>query len=346
MDLSTQYLGLTLKHPLMLGASPLVDDLDAVRRCEDAGAAAIVMHSLFEEQLAPTARMPSAPIHEPPFADGSFFRTEPSAFALGPDEYLEQVRRIKAAVQLPVIASLNGFSDGEWLKYARLVDQAGADALELNVYRVAIDPVHDAERVERETIAMLYSAKSHTTLPVAVKLSPYYTALSHFAARLVAAGADGLVLFSRFYQPDIDLERRQVVHQLELSSSTDLLLRLRWLAILSAQVDRTLSVSGGVHSAPDALKTVMAGAHGVQLVSEILKRGPRRFGEILNLMQLWLEAHGYSSLQQVRGTMNLSHCPDPPAYERASHLQILNACSREYATNTNTNTNLDSARLR
>jgi dihydroorotate dehydrogenase (fumarate) len=175
---------------------------------------------------------------------------------------------------------------------------------------------------------MLESVKALSSLPVAVKLSPFYTSLSHFTARLFDAGADGLVIFNRFYQPDIDLEKLSVVHQLELSNSSDLLLRLRWLAVLSAQTKRTLAVSGGVHSAPDALKAVLAGAHGVQLVSEILQRGSNRFTEILGLMTLWLEAHGYDSLAAIRGKMNLVHCPDPASYERAAYLHILNACSK------------------
>ncbi len=317
MDLSVQYLGLTLQHPLMLGASPLVNDLDMVRRVEDAGASAIVMHSLFEEQIAGDAAL------EP--------LVERSKFVRGPEEYLEHVRLLKDTVAIPVIASLNGVSNGDWLDYARLIEQAGADALELNVYRIASTPCDGARAVESRTIEMLKSAKALSSLPVAVKLSPFYTSFSHFVARLVDAGAGGLVLFNRFYQPDIDLEKLAVVHQLELSTSSELLLTHRWLAVLSAQTDCSLAVSGGVHSAPDALKSVLVGAHGVQLVSEILKRGPRRFSEILQLMKLWLEAHGYDSIAAIRAKMNLIQCPDPAAYERSAYLHILNACSRPEA---------------
>lgn len=331
MDLSTRYLGFTLPHPLMLGASPVVDNLDAVRRAEDAGASAIVMHSLFEEQIAidHDAAQHVASHHES-FSEALYFRPSRDEFALGPDEYLEQIRRIKAAVQVPLIGSLNGVTNGGWLEYARLIDQAGADALELNVYRVTTSPDQTGEEVERQTLDMVRSVKSLAKVPVAVKLSPFYTALSNFVGRLVDAGADGVVLFNRFYQPDIDVEGLEVAHRLELSTSSELLLRLRWLAILSAQVKVSFGVSGGVHSAPDAVKAVMAGADGVQLVSEILQHGFRRFGEIRELMASWLEEHEYHSLAQMQKSMNLARCPNPAAYERANYLHVLNAASRTY----------------
>ena len=326
MDLSTRYLGFTLPHPLMLGASPLVDDLDAVRRAEDGGASAIVMHSLFEEQITlehDASR--DATSHEDSFAEALYFRPNRREFALGPDAYLEQIRRIKDAVGVPVIASLNGVTNSGWLEYARLIDQAGADALELNVYRVTTSPDDTAETIEKQTLDMLRSVKSRAQIPVALKLSPFYTALSNFAGRLVDAGADGLVLFNRFYQPDIDVEELEVDHHLELSTSSELLLRIRWLAILSAQVNASFGVSGGVHSPLDAIKAVMAGADGVQLVSEILKNGPQRFGEIRTRMAEWVEAHGYHSLGQMQKSMNLAHCPDPAVYERANYMRVLNS---------------------
>jgi dihydroorotate dehydrogenase (fumarate) len=313
----------------MLGASPLVDDLDAVRRAEDAGAAAIVMHSLFEEQI--TLEHDATQVlreHEDSFAEALYFRPHRLEFGLGPDQYLEQVRRIKDAVRVPVIASLNGVTNRGWLEYARLIDQAGADALELNVYRLTTSPEDTAEAIERRTLEMLRSVKSHTELPVAVKLSPFYTALANFAARLVDAGANGLVVFNRFYQPDIDVENLGVDHRLELSTSSELLLRLRWLAILSAQLDTSLAVTGGVHSALDAIKAVMVGADGVQLVSEILKHGTGRFTELRARMSEWLEAHEYHSLAQMQDSMNLSNCPDPAMYERANYMRVLNSWSR------------------
>jgi dihydroorotate dehydrogenase (fumarate) len=320
MDLTTRYLGLTLPHPLILGASPLVTDLSAIRRAEDSGAAAVVMQSLFEEQIAHAG--PTGP-REESFADALYYGSHRSELTLGPDEYLEQIRRLKDAVRLPIVASLNGTSNGAWLDYARLVDQAGADAIELNAYRVATDPEETAEDVERTIVNMLRSVKEKTSLPVAVKLSPYHTALANFARRLEAAHADGLVLFNRFYQPDIDLDVREVTHRLELSSSPELLLRLRWLAVLSPQVRLTLGVSGGVHSVTDVIKALMTGAHGVQIVSAILKYGTAHFAQLLVELSAWLEAHGYHSLDQLRGSMNVASCPDPGVYERVNYLRVL-----------------------
>lgn len=326
MDLTTSYLGLTLPHPLMLGASPLVDDLDAVRRAEDFGAAAIVMHSLFEEQIAhERSERDTVARHEESFAEALYFSPHRGELPLDPHRYLEQVRRIKDAVRVPVIASLNGTTNGGWLEYARLIDQAGADALELNAYRVATDPEESAESIERTTAEMLASVKAQTRLPVAVKLSPYHTSLAHFARRLENAHADGLVLFNRFYQPDIDLVELEVSHRLELSVSSDILLRLRWLAILSAQMNLSFGVSGGVHSTEDVVKVVMTGADGVQLVSEILAHGLHRFAELRTELERWLEAHEYHSLAQARRSMNLAHCPDPKVYERASYVRVLNS---------------------
>jgi len=323
MDLTTRYLGLSLPHPLILGASPLVDDLDAVRRAEDFGAAAIVMHSLFEEQIAPEGGGAGRPEREESLAEALYYRAHRSELTLDPAQYLEQIRRIKDAVRIPVVASLNGSSNGDWLEHARMIDQAGADALELNVYRVATDPDESAERIESTAVDMLTSVKARTQLPVAVKLSPYYTSLSNFARRLENARVDGLVLFNRFYQPDIDLDARDVAHRLELSTSADLPLRLRWLAVLSWQVDVSFGVSGGVHSGVDAVKAVMAGADGVQLVSAILKHGPERFPVLLRELSEVLERSGFSSLAQARRSLNLAHCPDPKVYERVSYLRVL-----------------------
>ncbi len=326
MDLTTRYLGFTLPHPLMLGASPLVDDLGAVRRAEDLGAAAVVMHSLFEEQITHDRQVgEQVARHEESFAEAIYFTPHRGEFELGPDEYLEQLRRIKDAVKIPVIASLNGTTNSGWLEYARLIDQAGADALELNAYRVATDPNESGDSIEKTTADMLSSVKARTQLPVAVKLSPYHTSLAHFARRLESARADGLVLFNRFYQPDIDLDELEVAHRLELSTSADILLRLRWLAILSAQLNLSFAVSGGVHSVEDIVKVVMTGADGVQLVSEILKHGLHRFAELRSGLEHWLESHGYHSLDQARRSMNLANCPDPKVYERTSYMRTLNS---------------------
>jgi dihydroorotate dehydrogenase (fumarate) len=325
MDLSTNYLGLKLPHPFMPGASPLVDDLDNVKRLEDAGAAAIVMHSLFEEQIAceQISMFLHTERHGESFAEALSFFPNPDRFALGPEEYLEHIGRIKGVVRCPVIASLNGTTLGGWLKYASAMEQAGADALELNVYAIPSDFEEAAGEVEDRTVEMVKAVKSATRLAVAVKLSPYYTSLPHFARRLDAAGAAGLVLFNRFYQPDIDADELQVVRSLHLSNSSELPLRLRWLAMLSGRLSGSLAVSGGVHTALDAVKAVMAGAHAVQLVSALLQRGPRYLAALRENVIAWMEEHEYQSLGQLRGCMNMQACPDPSVYERANYMLTL-----------------------
>ncbi len=326
MDLSTTYLGLKLPHPFMPGASPLVDDLDVVKRLEDAGAAAIVMHSLFEEQIVReqiAAFLHSEP-HGESFAEALYYFPSPDRFALGPDEYLQHLGRVKAAVQVPVIASLNGTSLGGWLNYATAMEQAGADALELNVYSLPTDPEVSAQEIEDRTEEMLRAVKQKIRIPVAVKLSPFYTALAHFARRLERAGADGLVLFNRFYQPDIDAESLDVSRHLTLSSSAELPLRLRWLAILSGQQLKTsLAVTGGIHGAMDAVKAIMAGAHAVQMVSALLRGGPEYLSRVRKETVAWMQDHEYESLAQMRGSMNLESCPDPAVYERANYMLML-----------------------
>ena len=325
MDLSTTYLGFRLPHPFMPGASPLVDDLDTVRRLEDAGAVAIVMHSLFEEQVTREQLATNRFLDEPAesFAEALTYLPAPDDFALGPEEYLEQIRRIKAAVGVPVIASLNGSTEGGWLSYARLMQDAGADALELNVYYLATDFDQSGEILERRTLQMLSAVKNGVGIPVAVKLSPFYTSLSYFARRLTEYGADGLVLFNRFYQPDIDIENLEVSPTLRLSDSAELLLRLRWLAILSGRLRASLAVTGGVHSTEDAVKAIMAGADVVQVVSALLRSGPERLRLLRLDLARWLEEHQYDSLAQMKGSMNLLRCPDPAAHERANYMHIL-----------------------
>ena len=325
MDLSTNYLGLKLHHPLIMGASPLVDQLDMVRRLEDAGAAAIVMHSLFEEQIvfeqvaADTFIQP----HADSYAEARSFFPEATPFSLGPDEYLEQLRVVKAAVSIPVIGSLNGVTARGWLEYARLIEQAGADALELNLYAINSKPQRSGSTIESEQLEMVRQVKADCKLPIALKLSPFYTSVAHFVHGASHAGADGFVLFNRFYQPDFDVEALEIRHRVELSQSAELLLRLRWLAILSAQCDGWFAVTGGVHSVVDVIKALMAGADAVQLVSEILKHGPRRFLELRYALVSWLESHGYESLAQLRGSMNLTRCPDPAQFERSNYMKIL-----------------------
>ena len=324
MNLATTYLGLALPHPLMPGASPLVDDLDMVRRLEDAGAAAIVMHSLFEEQITAEEQAAAQVAgHGDSFGEALSYLPGSPPFALGPDRYLEQLRRIREAVAVPVIASLNGVTASGWLEYARLLEQAGAHALELNVYHVATDPTETAAAVEARVLDVLRAVRAAVRIPLAVKLSPFYSALGHLAQELDLLGADGLVLFNRFYQPDIDPEALEVVPALQLSDSTELRLRLRWLAILHGRVRLGLAASGGVHTGLDALKAVMAGAHAVQLVSALLRRGPEHLAVVRADLTHWLEEHEYESLAQARGSMSLLRCPDPAAFERANYLHVL-----------------------
>jgi dihydroorotate dehydrogenase (fumarate) len=280
MDLTTRYLGLTLPHPFIVGASPLTEDLGVVSRLEDAGAAAIVMHSLFEEDVV--------------------------GYGKEPYEYLEQLLRIKRRVNVPIIASLNGTNSEGWLHYATLIQQARADALELNFYHVATDRFEDAAAVERRLVDIVAVLKESVTIPLAVKLSPFYSALPHLAAQIDGMGADGLVLFNRFYQPDIIPSSRQAVLRIELSDSSELRVRLRWIAILWKQVKASLAVSGGVREAIDAVKAVMAGADAVQLVSALLHEGPSCLTAMRAEFDEWGDANGYESIGDLRGHMSLA----------------------------------------
>lgn len=325
MDLSTTYLGIRLANPFMPGASPLADDLDTVRRLEDSGAAAIVLRSLFAEQIAREqvnafVHMES---HGESFAEAMTYFPSPERFVMGPDEYLDQLRRIKEAVKIPVVASLNGVTPGRWLEYPAQFERAGADAVELNLYHLATDGKVPPEEVERGMLEIVRQVKGSVKIPVAVKLSPFFTAIAHFARRLDEARADGLVLFNRFYQPDLDPEELRVVPSLQLSRSSELLLRLRWLAILAPQVKASLAVTGGIHSGLGAVKAVMAGAHAVQVVSSLLARGPAYIRTLREEMTAWMEEHEYQSLEQMRGSMSLATCPDPSVYERANYMLVL-----------------------
>jgi len=325
MDMSTKYLGLELPHPLVSGASPLVDDLDTVRRLEDSGAAAITMHSLFEEQITreQVATFHNTESHGDSSAEASTYFASPEAFRLGPEEYLEKLRKVKEAVSVPVIGSLNGYTVGGWLECAKLIEEAGADALELNVFALGSNPEESAEQIELRTVQMVEQVRKTVRIPLAVKLAPYYTSLAHFATRLVGAGADGLVLFNRFYQPEIDIEELQVRRQIHLSTSAELPLRIIWLAILSPRLKASLAITGGVHTVTDAVQSMMAGAHAIQLVSALLQRGPEHIARLRSELSLWLEEHEYHSLRQAQGSMNLAKSPDPQAFSRANYMMLL-----------------------
>jgi len=325
VDLTTPYLKLSLSSPVVVGASPVGDDLDSVKRCVEAGASAIVLRSLFEEQLrleAEAALRDTEP-HEESFAEATSYFPKPADYRLGPDQYLEQIGKVKKAGGVPVIASLNGVTAAGWADYAKKIQQAGADALELNVYFIATDPAKTGDRIEQRTLDLVRAVKRAVSIPVSVKVGPFFSSFAHLAAQLDAAGADGIVLFNRFYQPDLDIERLEVAPVLNLSDSSELLLRLHWAAILHGKVKASLAVTGGVHTPADAVKAVMAGAHVVQVVSAILKRGPLALREIRDGMAKWLEQHEYASVQEARGCLSLDKVADAGAYERGNYMKIL-----------------------
>jgi dihydroorotate dehydrogenase (fumarate) len=326
MNLSTTYLGLKLAHPLMAGASPMVDDMGMVKRLEDAGVSAIVMHSLFEEQITREEQgtIMDMQLSSNSSAEAISFFPQADEYRLGPEKYLEQLRRIKAAVSVPVIASLNGTTPSGWLRYGKLMQEAGADALELNVYHIPTDAKESAAEVEKRTLDIVRAVKAEVKIPVSVKLSPFFSALAHFAVELEAAGADGLVLFNRFFQPDINVEELTAEPSLQLSSPSDLLLRLRWLAVLHGRVKGSLGVTGGVHDGIGALKAIMAGADAVQMVSALLIHGPERLAQARTGLADWLEEHEYESLAQAKGSMSLVKSPNPQAFTRANYMRILN----------------------
>ena len=325
MDLSTTYLGFRLPHPLVAGASPLSGDFDTVRRLEDAGAAAVILPSLFEEQITAEAEgvVHHMRVHEESHAEALSYFPLADEYAMGPDRYLEHVRRVSAAVEVPVIGSLNGTSPEGWLDYARLIQEAGADAIELNFYHVATDPAETGAALEHRLLDVVRTVKAHVSIPVAVKLSPFFSSLAHLAQQLDGVGADGLVLFNRFYQPDIDPEALEAVPRLHLSDSHELLLRLRWLAILSGRVRASLAATGGAHTAIDAVKAVMSGAHAVQTVAALLVHGPEHLTRVRDDLARWLEEHEYVSLEQAQGSMSLRRCPDPEAFERGNYMRVL-----------------------
>jgi dihydroorotate dehydrogenase (fumarate) len=335
VDLSTSYLNLHLKNPFMLGASPISEDLDRVRRFEDAGCAALVMHSLFEEHITQT-KPPS--VYELDRARPEVVETFKELlalpeFPLRPGEYLEQIRRIKKAVAMPVIGSLSGSGNNSWLTYAKLMEEAGADAIELNVNKVAGSLQDSPETIELRIEELVRTLKAMIRIPVAVKLSPFYTALTSLASRLAVAGADGLVLFDRLHQPDVDIETLELMPNLRLSTSLELPITLRWLANLSGRVPISLAASGGVHTALDGIKALLSGAQAVQMVSAPLQQGPRQFQAMTEGLQQWMQRHEYGSVPSVSGRMNLASVPDPGDLERMAYLRILQSWPRAIQVN-------------
>jgi len=330
MNLTTRYLGFDLANPFVPGASPLANDIDTARRLEDAGAPMLHLSSLFEEQVRAEqlATSEATMAGSEQFAEAMTYLPSHHDFQPGPEEYLDRLSRIKQSTAVPVVASLNGTSLGGWLDYARLMQQAGADAIELNLYRLTDDPTRSARDVEDQDVQIVREIKSSVTLPLAVKLSPFYTALPHVATRLVEAGADALVLFNRFYQADIDIEQLEAVRTIKLSDDNELLMRLRWVSVLYNKLDRPLALTGGVHTAEGAIKALMAGAQVVQLASSLLNFGPRFLETLRRDVTRWLDEHEYESLDQLRGSMSLERCPDPSAFLRANYVHILSNWGR------------------
>ena len=329
MDTTTSYLGLRLAHPFIAGASPMGYSLDTIKRLEDAGCAAIVLHSLFEEQItqAATGRVHEMDPLDPRFSAIVSHFPEPNDYPLTPDAYLEHLRRVKSAVRIPVIGSLNGTTPSAWLKTARLIQQAGADAIELNMYRVVADSDESSQTVENSLRQVVQDLKHELTIPLAVKLSPFFTAFSHVARDFDRDGAAGLVLFNRFLQPDIDVQHLAVWPSLALSDSNELLLRLRWLAILSGRVRCSLAVTGGVATPNDGIKAILAGAHAVQMVSAILRHGPAYFTVMREELRRWMESMEMARMDDVRGRLSLAGSEAMGAFERAQYIRTLSGWS-------------------
>ncbi len=325
MTLTTNYLGMVLKNPIVASSSPLSQNLDSIRRLEDAGAAAVVMYSLFEEQITFDSFYVDYFLNSgtDSYAEALSYLPELRSYDVWPDEYMNLISRAKGAVDIPIIGSLNGISPGGWTDYAALIAEAGADAIELNVYYIPTDGDQLGSEVEDNYLDILREVKSTVAIPVAVKLSPYFSSTANMAKRLVDEGADALVLFNRFYQPDIDLETLEVVPRLVLSNSSELRLPLRWVAILYGRLLADLAITTGIHTSADVLKALMAGAKVTMMASELLQNGIGRINVILEEVRRWMEEHEYESVAQMTGSLSQQHCPEPAAFERANYMKVL-----------------------
>ncbi len=327
IDLTTTYLGLHLKNPLVASASPLYKKVDTVRSLEDAGAAAVVLYSLFEEQITHDSHELDHYLERGThaYAEAIDYFPDLDHYNIGPEPYLEHLQRVKEAVSIPVIGSLNGISPGGWVQYARFIEQAGADALELNIYYLPTDPDLSSVELEETYIDLVRAVRSNVKIPLAVKLSPFFTSLPNMARRLVAAGANGLVLFNRFYQPDFDLEALEVVPNLDLSTSRDLRLPLRWIALLYGRIQADFALTSGVHTAQDVLKAMMAGASVAMTTSALLQYGPELVTRILGNIEEWMVVHEYTSINMMKGSMSQQAVAEPAAFERANYMKALNS---------------------
>ena len=334
VDLSTTYMGLELASPLVPSSSPLTGSVATLRRLEEAGAAAVVLPSLFEEQIEHEAMEVH---HSLEYGSGQFaeavggYLPEMDSYNTGPQHYLDQVEQAKAALSIPVIASLNGTSRGGWTLYARLCEEAGADALELNIYFVAADPAATASQVEMQYLELVATVRDAVSIPLAVKVGPYFSSMGHTARQLVVAGADGLVLFNRFYQPDIDLEELEVSPNLVLSSPVEMRLVLRWMAILRGRVEASLAATTGVHEAEDVVKLILAGADVTMMASALLRNGPEHLTTVLEGVRSWFDEHEYESVEQAKGSLSQESSPDPAAFERSNYMRTLTTYSSKFA---------------
>ncbi|MBU0558845.1 MAG: dihydroorotate dehydrogenase-like protein [Bacteroidetes bacterium] len=325
MDLTTTYMGLTLKNPVVPSASPLSHSLDNVRALEDAGAAAIVVHSLFEEQITHESGELDHYLSygTESYAEATTYFPEPNAFNVGPYEYLDLIADMKKAVKIPIIGSLNGVSTGGWVNYAKNIQEAGADALELNVYYIPTNTNLKSEEIEKMYIETLKAVKANVSIPVAIKLSPFFTSMANMAHKLDAAGADALVMFNRFYQPDFDLDKLEVIPNLVLSTNWEMRLPLRWTAILYGQIKASLAVTSGVQNYQDVLKVMMAGGSVAMMCSELLMNGTLRITEVLDNLKKWMEEKEYSSIKMMQGSMSQKSVNEPAAFERANYMKTL-----------------------
>ncbi|HLI89409.1 MAG TPA: dihydroorotate dehydrogenase-like protein [Ktedonobacteraceae bacterium] len=326
IDLTTTYLGLPLKNPLVASASPLSKKVSMARWLEDVGAAAIVMYSLFEEQITHESHELDHYLEygTHSYAEALSYFPDLDHYNVGPESYLEHLRRMKEAVDIPVIGSLNGISPGGWVQYARFIEEAGADALELNIYFLPTDPDLTSAELENAYVELVREVRASIKIPIAVKLSPFFTSLPNMAKRFIEAGANGLVLFNRFYQPDFDLEELSVVPNLGLSTSHDLRLPLRWIAILYGRLQVDFALTSGVHTAQDVLKAIMAGARVAMTTSALLRNGPEHLSHILSNLEEWMILHEYASIREMQGSMSQQAVADPAAFERANYLKALN----------------------
>ena len=327
MDITTTYLGLKLKSPIVCSAGPLSEKISNIREMEDAGAGAVVLYSIFEEQIEHEEleldyRTTS---HTESFAEATSYLPSPFEFKLGPDEYLDHIRKAKEAVSIPIIASLNGKSIGGWTDYAKKMEQAGADALELNIYLLPTDISKTGSEIEKTYIEIVKAVKSTVKIPIAVKMHPFFSSTSYMAAQLSKAGADGLVMFNRFYQPDIDLETLEVVPNVILSTPMAMRLPLRWIAMMYGKINADLAATSGIYTAEDVIKMVMAGAKVTQMLSSLLKFGIGHIADVTTNLKAWMEEKEYSSIEQMRGSMSYMNVDDPSKFERANYMKVLNS---------------------